>query len=304
MWRMSEASAAPIDVTVAVPIYNAARYLRPCLDSLLRLNYPPGSLEILCVDNGSTDGSLAILNEFDGRIRILHESKRGAAAARNTAMRAARGTLIAFTDADCVIDPDWLTHLLPPVRTGEADVCGGRILALPGAGTIERFGELIHDHCAAIEACHPPAFISMNIAARVDLLLSHGGFDERWIRSQDSELAFRLAAAGRRFVYRSQAVIFHHNRSTLKQLCKEAYTHGYYGAELFRVYRDFIDRYPRPAPGTPRILTDRPPALQSIPAWQRALLWQLFRTWKRAGWAAGRRRPPECLRPQPGLPSA
>ena len=90
-----------IDVSVIVPVYNAERYLRECLDSILQQDVP--SFEVLCVDDGSTDGSADILREYaakDKRIRIFTQENQGRPAARNHALEKVRGTYICFIDSD------------------------------------------------------------------------------------------------------------------------------------------------------------------------------------------------------------
>lgn len=85
---------------MVIPVYNAAQFLRESIDSVLSQNYP--AIEVIAVDDGSTDGSLEILLEYGGRITVIEQSRKGAAAARNAGVRAAKGRLIAFQDADDV----------------------------------------------------------------------------------------------------------------------------------------------------------------------------------------------------------
>jgi glycosyltransferase involved in cell wall biosynthesis len=155
-------------------------------------------MEVICVDNASTDATPAILREFQPSIQVLREVKRGPAAARNAGLRVATREFTAFTDADCVVDSSWLSNIVAPLRAGTAGAVGGRILARPEAGAVELFGELVHDHAKAIEFDRPPYVITMNFAARTEILHSIGMFDERWIRLEDVDIAFRIVAAGQR----------------------------------------------------------------------------------------------------------
>src|SRR5258707_322683 len=93
--------------SVIVAVYNAQATLRDCIESLLQLDYPSGHLEVLCVDNASTDATVGILASYDEHLRVVRERRRGPAAARNTGVRHAGGEVIAFTDADCVVDRAW-----------------------------------------------------------------------------------------------------------------------------------------------------------------------------------------------------
>ena len=88
-------------VSVVVPARNAAATLERCLRSLLDLDYPRDRFEIIVADNGSTDGSRSILDRFGGQVRVVEQPRPGPAAARNAGIRAAEGTVIALTDADC-----------------------------------------------------------------------------------------------------------------------------------------------------------------------------------------------------------
>lgn len=88
-------------VSVIIPVYNAEKYLRQCLDSVV--NQTLREIEIICVDDGSTDGSLAILREYeaaDSRVKVLTQENQGAGVARNNGMAAAHGEYFAFWDAD------------------------------------------------------------------------------------------------------------------------------------------------------------------------------------------------------------
>lgn len=88
-------------ISVIVPVYNAANFLPRCLDSILAQNFQ--DIEIICINDGSTDNSEQIINEYiakDKRIRLISQPNKGAAAARNSGIKAAEGNYIAFIDAD------------------------------------------------------------------------------------------------------------------------------------------------------------------------------------------------------------
>jgi len=253
-------------------------------------------MELICVDNNSSDATPMVLAEFGDRVRVIQERRKGASAARNAGLRIAKGKWVAFTDADCVVDQHWLESLLPQLRGGYVDAVGGRILALRGANAIERFGETIHDHCRAIEESRPPHLITMNMAMPLGLLRQHGGFDERWMRAQDAELSFRLVGAGCRFAYVASAVVRHHNEKTLLALWREGYTHGYWGAELYRAYSRIKtpNRQGSGIAGCEKIAPD-------LTRWQRGAFSRVFRNGKRCGFAAGRWFPPAILKSGPVL---
>jgi glycosyltransferase involved in cell wall biosynthesis len=227
-------------VSVVVAIYNAEQTLADCIDSLLRLDYPADRVEIICVDNASTDRTGAILGRYAERVRILHEPKRGAAAARNTGVRHARGEHIAFTDADCVVDPGWLRANTAPLEDVAIGAVGGAIRARRPCNSIEVFGEQIHDHAKAIQQYRPPYVITMNWASPTAVLKSVGLFNEELLRSQDVDLSYRILQAGYRFAYAPDAVVYHRNERTLWGLFLEGYVHGYHAHRVLDLHADFL----------------------------------------------------------------
>ena len=113
-------------ISVIVPVYNVEPYLRKCLDSIVGQTYR--DLEILVVDDGSTDGSGAICDEYkvDERVRVFHTKNRGLSAARNKGLDEAKGEWIGFVDSDDWIEPDMYEVLLRKAEETGADVveCG------------------------------------------------------------------------------------------------------------------------------------------------------------------------------------
>ncbi|MCM1010793.1 MAG: glycosyltransferase [Fusobacterium sp.] len=94
-------------ISVIIPVYNVEKYLRQCLESLVKQTY--ARLEFICINDGSQDNSLEILYEYaqvDGRIRIINQDNRGQGVARNRGIKAARGEYIAFVDADDFVELD------------------------------------------------------------------------------------------------------------------------------------------------------------------------------------------------------
>ncbi len=114
-------------ISVIVPVYNVEAYVGACLDSLLVQTY--SNLEILVVDDGSTDRSGEICDEYanrDPRIHVVHQANGGAANAKNTALRLATGELLAFADSDDLVEPTAYSYMAEQLHTLDADVvqCG------------------------------------------------------------------------------------------------------------------------------------------------------------------------------------
>ncbi|MDB5410540.1 MAG: glycosyl transferase family 2, partial [Rhodospirillales bacterium] len=109
-------------VSVVVCAYNAERTMEQCLASLEVLNYP--DYEVIVVNDGSTDSTLAISERFP-YCKIISQPNKGLSVARNVGAEAATGEIVAYTDSDCVADPDWLTYLVGKMLFSGLAACGG-----------------------------------------------------------------------------------------------------------------------------------------------------------------------------------
>ena len=120
---LSESLNAEVKVSVIVPIYNACKHLRPALESIL--DQTLREIEIICVDDGSTDTSLDMLKiyqKMDNRIRIITETNAGPGHARNNGLRRARGKYVAFLDADDFFEPTMIEKLYTLAEENDLDV--------------------------------------------------------------------------------------------------------------------------------------------------------------------------------------
>ena len=111
------------EISVIVPVYNTALYLENCVDSILRQSC--ADFELILVDDGSTDGSGVICDEYakkDARVRVLHWENAGQSAARNRGVQAAKTELLCFIDADDVAHPDLLSVLYGQMREADAGI--------------------------------------------------------------------------------------------------------------------------------------------------------------------------------------
>ena len=114
-------------VSIIIPVYNGERYLQKAVDSALAQTLQ--DVEVICVDDGSTDGSASILDGYaakDRRVRVIHRGNEGVSAARNAGMDAADGRYIYFLDADDELEPETCARLVAKADAGECDVvqCG------------------------------------------------------------------------------------------------------------------------------------------------------------------------------------
>lgn len=125
-------------ISVIVPVYNTEKYLEKCVNSLLTQTYT--NLELLLVDDGSTDGSGALCDRFaaqDPRVRALHKKNGGSSSARNLGIAEARGEYIGFVDSDDFVDPDMYERLLQALRRRKVNAAQiGRDEIAPDGSTL------------------------------------------------------------------------------------------------------------------------------------------------------------------------
>ena len=124
---MKKQSVTTPKISVIIPVYNVEKYLRQCLDCVVAQTLR--EIEIICVDDGSTDDSLKILNEYaasDKRITVLKQQNKGAGAARNAGMAAAKGEFLSFLDSDDFFEPNMLETMYDKAQEDGSDivVCG------------------------------------------------------------------------------------------------------------------------------------------------------------------------------------
>lgn len=113
-------------ISVIVPVYNVEQYLRECLNSVLAQTYQP--LEIILIDDGSTDRSGSICDEYASKynnIKVIHKENAGLGLARNTGLEHVTGEYVTFLDSDDYLDPECIENLYKELKKHKVDVCKG-----------------------------------------------------------------------------------------------------------------------------------------------------------------------------------
>jgi cellulose synthase/poly-beta-1,6-N-acetylglucosamine synthase-like glycosyltransferase len=201
-------------VSVIVPVRDGEKTIAACLDAILATDFPEDRREILVVDNGSTDGTAALIRSRP--VRYLREDRRGVSNARNRGIAESAGQICAFLDADCIVEPQWLAELVRPFEDPGVGSVGGNLEHEPPANAAERQAvRLLGDWQQFAFASDPAYPITANAAYRRDVLDRIGPFDPHMVRAQDVELGLRFQErSGRRLAFAERATARHRNRST------------------------------------------------------------------------------------------
>ena len=213
-------------VSVVVCAYNAADTLDDCLSSLQRLTYP--NAEILLVDDGSTDATADIARRY-GSVRLIQVANGGLSAARNVGLAHATGEIVAYTDADVRVEPEWLTQLVQPFFSSGIAGAGGPnvvppddpwlaqcVARAPGGPSHVLFDDRIAEH---VPGC--------NMAFRRDVLLALDGFNPTFTKAGDDvDLCWRLQARGWQIGFAPCALVWHHHRSSVRAYWRQQVGYG------------------------------------------------------------------------------
>jgi glycosyltransferase involved in cell wall biosynthesis len=183
-------------IAVVVPFFQSGQHIRACIESLLHQVGVEGELEIIFVDNGSTDQSAAIVAGYQS-LTLLRETTPGAYAARNTGISRATAPIIAFTDADCVVDRDWVRAIQDGLRSPSTAVLIGHCRYPPNASVALRLlGAYENAKADYVTRRGRPTqryAYANNMAVRASVFEQLGPF-KTWARAGDSELVHRLAS--------------------------------------------------------------------------------------------------------------
>jgi cellulose synthase/poly-beta-1,6-N-acetylglucosamine synthase-like glycosyltransferase len=222
--------------SIVVPAYNAGATLGACLEALLGQSVPRESCEVIVVDDGSTDDTPAVLARFP--VTAVRQGNRGPAAARNRGASLARGEVVLFTDADCVPGAGWVAQMLAPF----ADA---RVAAVKGAyrtaqrSLVARFCQAEFEERFAMLRRAPQIDMVDTYAAafRREVFAAMNGFDESFpvANNEDTDLSWRLAAAGHRMVFNPEAVVSHlKHPDTLRKYARQKFWRGYWRMVVYR----------------------------------------------------------------------
>ncbi len=212
-------------VSVVVCSHNGGATLEECLRSLFALDYP--DYEVIVVDDGSTDDTREILARFPG-VMAIHQPHQGLSVARIAGLRCATGSVIAYTDSDCVADGNWLIHLIHQLNRSGAAAVGGPnltpedgwlaacVAAAPGQPTHVLISDQVAEH---IPGC--------NMAFRREALEAINGFDPQFRKAGDDvDICWRLQHEGLLITFAPGAFVWHHRRQNPRSYLRQQAGYG------------------------------------------------------------------------------
>jgi len=234
-------------VSIVIPARNEEAIIEKCLASLERLEYSPDKLEVIIINDGSTDATAAIIGKYRRPwLTVLGTGGVGPSRGRNLGVKQARGEYVAFTDADCVVDKQWLNELLKGFSEGVAGVGGSQQIpddASPFERRIHDFLTSMHfvaEYVKTGQTIRPVKdFASCNGMYLKSALNEVGGFDEQLWPGEDVELNYKIVRRGHKLAYNPAAIVKHHRPRTLRGFYRMMWRYGWSQAYLTRKYGFF-----------------------------------------------------------------
>ena len=194
-------------VSVIIPAYNAERFVREAIDSALAQTYSP--IEVVCVNDASTDNTAEILGEYGGRITRVSLSENRGPASRNAGVEASRGDWLGFLNADDLWDPRKLEVQMAAIGHGHAVIhSAAQFIDIDGRPTGMRPPPSKTEDVTFVDLLGGDKCCIVTALVQREAFESVGGFDAGTRHAEDWQLGLRLAAVGHTFLYIDQVLAF------------------------------------------------------------------------------------------------
>lgn len=244
-------------VSVIIISYNMRDFIGKCLDSLMRQTFPKDKFEILVVDNGSTDGTRELVEEYP--VRVVVEKKKGYGRARNKGVMEAKGEIVVFIDADCVAPKHWLQTMLQNYRSTDSPVAvGGPIINPYPKNKVARTIYYSYAGDVSMQAAGKKSFFLIeklnklpgcNSSFKKDALLKIGSFPEEISCAEDISVTLKFLSAKKKIRFDSNAKVVHFFTRNLRKLGKTEERSGMGHYDLGRL----VPNFPFKGPGNPLV---------------------------------------------------
>jgi GT2 family glycosyltransferase len=216
-------------VSIIIPAFNASARIGNCLDALLKQTAGRNA-EILVVNDGSSDHTSEVVRRYPG-VRLIDQANAGPAAARNRGAMESRGTIVLFTDDDCVPMPSWLDAMLEPFEN--PDVVGVKgVYRTQQKSLAARFVQIEYeDRYRLMAGLRYIDFVDTYSAGfRRDRFVEIGGYDTSFplACAEDIELSYRMSALGWKMKFVPNAIVYHSHPDTLIKYLKKKYKFAFW----------------------------------------------------------------------------
>jgi GT2 family glycosyltransferase len=219
-------------VSIVIPTKNEEEVIGRCLTTIQNLKTPKDEYEVIVVDSNSSDRTVTIAKEFNIEVLEIDNKKSTVSASRNLGAKRAKGKILAFLDADCIVSEDWLNNSLKHFKNSEASLVGYKYRIPENSSRAARAWDLIFsDRERKGKNKWVPAG---NMFVSRDSFESIGGFDENLVTSEDVDFCQRLRERGFRIVTDPKIIVTHLGTpQTYYQLYRKEVWHGIGALQTF-----------------------------------------------------------------------
>ena len=208
-------------VSIILPVFNEEKYLEACLKRLRSVRYPKDRYEIITVDNGSTDHSVAIAAQYADHSLVMADVNVGAV--RNFGVQRAKGSILAFLDSDCLVPVTWLEYGARLLQDNQNCVFGGNLYLRENPAWVEKYWLLNNPQAPLMQK----DLLGSCIFIHKQHFLDASGFNEQVTSGEDSELAVKLRSMNHEVVIdRTLGVVHLGNPTTIKGFLKRQIWHS------------------------------------------------------------------------------
>ncbi|MFC1933255.1 mycofactocin biosynthesis glycosyltransferase MftF [Chloroflexota bacterium] len=240
--RIAELEDYP-KVSIVIPVRDQPRDIIECIQSLANLNYPEDKFEVIVVDDGSRNNLSDVVSSFNVRVIRLDESQ-GASVCRNIGAENACGDILAFLDADCMADKNWLREIIPFFKTATVGAVGGYVDGYYRDSYLDRYEEVSSSLNMGkrflLEGDTESNFYvpSCNILITRQAFMATGGFKSGMRVGEDVDFCWRMRKLGYTLLYIPFGRVAHKHRNKLFKMLKRRSDYGTSEALLYLSHRD------------------------------------------------------------------
>lgn len=239
-----------IEISIIIPVYNAVDTIIDCLNSLADQTFNAEFYEVICINDGSTDKTTELLNNYNRIInyKVVNQINNGPAHARNEGARLAVGNLVLFTDSDCILDCKWIVEMSKPFD--DKNIVGVQgCYKTKQKKLISKFEQLEIEN--SYRKMSKIEFIdsigTYSAAYRKHIFMKYEGFSTQYktASGEDFELSYRISNDNHKMVMNKKAICFHKHSESLLDYLKTKFKRGYWRAFLYKNVKNkiFSDSY-------------------------------------------------------------
>ncbi len=239
-------------ITVIIPVKDRPEDIKDCLASLQLVKWPKEKLEIIVVDDGSTDHTPEVAASMGATV-LRRQTSGGPSAARNLGAQHAKGEILAFLDSDCTVDETWLLELYPWVAAPGIGGVGGFVASYYNTSKLDRYEEAMSSLSMGKRLLYEGPgkgnfyVPTCNLLVKKSVYEEAGGLNPEMHLGEDVDLCWRLRERGYGLLYVTVGRAWHKHRNALGQMLKRRMQYGTSESDLYKRHPDKKKLFPLPA---------------------------------------------------------